>query len=95
MPASGVDESDFQRARIGGLRLAWSKAEPRDQEVGAAQPPLVLLHGFAGHRDDWIGVMQELARDRRVMRVISRAWPIRLRRDATSDYSHQLVHQPR
>ncbi len=28
MPASGVDESDFQRARIGGLRLAWSEAEP-------------------------------------------------------------------
>ncbi len=67
MPASGVDESAFRRARIGDLRLAWSEAEPASEEVGAAQPPLVLVHGFTGHRDDWIGVMPELARHRCVI----------------------------
>jgi pimeloyl-ACP methyl ester carboxylesterase len=67
MPASGVDESAFQRARIGELRLSWSEAEPPAEGVAAAQPPLVLVHGFTGHRDDWIGVMPELARHRRVV----------------------------
>jgi pimeloyl-ACP methyl ester carboxylesterase len=31
------------------------------------RPPLVLLHGFTGHRDDFVGVMPALARERRVI----------------------------
>jgi len=65
MPASGVDQSLPQRAEIGELELAWSELPCRGEvEEG---PPLVLVHGFTGHRDDFIGVMPELARGRRVI----------------------------
>ena len=61
-PLSGLDESEprFVDTREG--RLAWHEAGPHN-----TRPPLLLLHGFSGHRDDFIGVMPRLARDRRVL----------------------------
>jgi pimeloyl-ACP methyl ester carboxylesterase len=63
MPASGVDESTPRRARIDGAELAWIEASPTQ----TSEPPLVLIHGFTGHRDDFIGVLPELAQKRRVI----------------------------
>jgi 2-succinyl-6-hydroxy-2,4-cyclohexadiene-1-carboxylate synthase len=65
MPASGVDESRPHSAVIAGVQMAWSEracSGPVEQGL-----PLVLVHGFSGHRDDFIGVMPELARHRRVI----------------------------
>lgn len=47
-------------------RVAWIESGPN--EVGAAnEPPLVLIHGFTGHRDDFLGVLAQLAGPRRVI----------------------------
>lgn len=63
MPVSGQDESEPQRARIGEAEFAWIEASPEQ----TCEPPLVLIHGFTGHRDDFIGVVPELAQKRRVV----------------------------
>ena len=63
MPASGLGESEPLRARIGDADFAWIE----EGIARASQPPLVLVHGFTGHRDDFIGVAPELARKRRVI----------------------------
>jgi pimeloyl-ACP methyl ester carboxylesterase len=63
MPVSGIDESEPRRASLAGDPFAWI-------EAGADSPesvPLVLVHGFTGHRDDFIGVLPELARKRRTI----------------------------
>lgn len=65
MPASGLDESRAHSAVIAGIEMAWSELACSGPAVQA--PPLVLVHGFTGHRDDFIGVMPELARHRRVI----------------------------
>lgn len=61
-PRTGRDESTprFVETREG--RIAY-------HAVGEAThaPPLVLLHGFTGHRDDFIGVMPFLSDARRVL----------------------------
>jgi len=63
MPVSGLDESAPRRARIGGAEFAWIEASPGQ----TGEPPRVWIHGFTGHRDDFIGVVPELARKRRVI----------------------------
>ena len=63
MPVSGLDESEPQRARIGGAEFVWIEESPAE----SSEPPLVLIHGFTGHRDDFIGVVPELAQKRRVI----------------------------
>jgi pimeloyl-ACP methyl ester carboxylesterase len=68
MPASGVDESEFERARVGDVDMAWLEAGPVDPGA-APSPPLVLVHGFTGHRDDWIEVLPDLAAHRRTIAV--------------------------
>lgn len=63
MALSGLDESEPRRARIGGAEFAWIEASPAETR----EPPLVMVHGFTGHRDDFIGVLPELAKKRRVV----------------------------
>lgn len=46
---------------ISGVRWSWIEAGPRDGE------PLVLLHGFAGSKDNWILIAPLLARRYRVI----------------------------
>lgn len=61
---------EFARAAVGvvtreqviaGVRWSWLEAGPRDGE------PLVLLHGFAGNKDNWMLVAPLLARRYRVV----------------------------
>lgn len=66
MRASDGDAEPFRRVRVNGLELACSEAGPTDG-AGADAPPLVLVHGFTGHRDDWAGVLPALARRRRTI----------------------------
>lgn len=61
-PASGLDESEPRIVRTREGRVAWHEAGRSADGV-----PLVLVHGFSGHRDDWIGVLPALARRRRVI----------------------------
>lgn len=63
MALSGLDESEPRRVRIGGAEFAWIEASPAETR----EPPLVMVHGFTGHRDDFIGVLPELAKKRRVV----------------------------
>lgn len=60
---TGIDESLPERARIRGAEFAWIEASPPETR----EPPLLMIHGFTGHRDDFIGVLAELARKRRVI----------------------------
>lgn len=69
MPASGVDESVPQFATTSLGRVAWSEAGPSESTLGT--PALLLVHGFTGHRDDFIGVLPELARIGTRRRVIA------------------------
>jgi pimeloyl-ACP methyl ester carboxylesterase len=46
--------------RSGGVALVADS-------IGAGDPPLVLVHGYVGSRDDWTKVAPELARHRRVI----------------------------
>jgi pimeloyl-ACP methyl ester carboxylesterase len=60
MPVSGVDESVPKRATTSQGQVAWievTASDPAHMEV----TPLLLIHGFTGHRDDFIGVLPELA----------------------------------
>ncbi|MAG30813.1 MAG: hypothetical protein CL908_07990 [Deltaproteobacteria bacterium] len=69
MRARGVGQSIPVRAEIAGSSFAWldepSRAEPGGPYADA--PPLALVHGFTGHRDDFLGAAQELAARRRVI----------------------------
>jgi pimeloyl-ACP methyl ester carboxylesterase len=72
MPVSGVDESFPIGTKTSLGRVAWIEAEP----VGGAKDEgdataLVLVHGFTGHRDDFIGVLPELAQLGNGRRVIA------------------------
>jgi pimeloyl-ACP methyl ester carboxylesterase len=50
-----------ERRHIRGIELAY-------EDLGeGADPPLVLLHGFTGHRDDFAEVSRALAAERRVL----------------------------
>lgn len=69
MPVSGIDESEARRAAIGDAEFVWIE-EPSASEGSAGQssePPLVLVHGFTGHRDDFVEIAPELAKKRRVI----------------------------
>jgi pimeloyl-ACP methyl ester carboxylesterase len=89
MPASGLDQSEAHRAEIGGVELAWSElACSAPVEEG---PPLVLVHGFTGHRDDFIGVLPALARRRRVIAPDLRGHGDSHSSAATSDYTFEQV----
>ena len=66
MPVSRVDESAVQRVRVGADEFVWIDASA-SEEVSAIALPLVLVHGFTGHRDDFIEIVPELARKRRVL----------------------------
>lgn len=48
---------------LDGRTLAW------DEAGGGEAPPLLLVHGFAGGRDDFAGVLGALGEDRRVVAV--------------------------
>ncbi len=69
MPVSGIDESDPRRARLRGGEVVWidESAVTGAAAPAGREPPLVLIHGFTGHRDDFIEVAPELARRRRVI----------------------------
>lgn len=69
-PRTGRDESvpRFVETRAG--RFAYHEVG-RSGGAGDA-PPLLLLHGFSGHRDDFIGVMPFLADGRRVIALDQR-----------------------
>jgi len=91
MPASGLDESDFERVRIGDVDMAWIEAGPFEA-VAKATPPLVLVHGFTGHRDDWIDILPALASHRRTIAVDLRGHGDSESTSAISSYSfEQLV----
>jgi pimeloyl-ACP methyl ester carboxylesterase len=64
-PATGVDESVPLRIRVGDIEMAYLDQPAAD--ASSAEPPLVLIHGFTGHRDDFIGVVPFLAQRRRVL----------------------------
>lgn len=59
-PATGLDESEARRIETREGTVAW-------HEAGEGAPALVLLHGFSGHRDDFLGVLPALAERRRVL----------------------------
>ena len=59
-PATGLDESTPRFAATAEGRIAY-------HEEGEGEPALVCLHGFTGHRDDFIGVLPALGRGRRVL----------------------------
>jgi pimeloyl-ACP methyl ester carboxylesterase len=69
MPVSGVDESQARRARIGNAEFVWidQPASLRDSDPGPGEPPLMLVHGFTGHRDDFIEIAPDLAEKRRIL----------------------------
>ena len=75
-PRTGRDESvpRFVETRAG--RFAYHEVGPSggagDAPDARAAPPLLLLHGFSGHRDDFIGVMPFLADGRRVIALDQR-----------------------
>ncbi len=60
MPASGVDESTARVVATSQGRVSWIEAGP-PPGARATTPPLVLIHGFTGHRDDFIGVLEPLS----------------------------------
>ncbi|MFK7895891.1 MAG: alpha/beta fold hydrolase [Myxococcota bacterium] len=65
-PVTGIDRSVPLRVRVGGgFEVAYLDQPSADPETD--EPPLVLIHGFTGHRDDFIGVVPALARSRRVL----------------------------
>ncbi len=69
MPVSGNDESEPRRAHIGDGEFKWID-QPISSEAApqrADSPPLLLVHGFTGHRDDFIEIAPELAKRRRVI----------------------------
>jgi pimeloyl-ACP methyl ester carboxylesterase len=43
-----------RRVRAGAVEIAY-------EDVGAGEPPLVLVHGFTGFRQDFEGVLEDLA----------------------------------
>ena len=59
-PATGLDESTpcFVDTKEG--RAAY-------HEAGEGEPALVILHGFTGHRDDFVGILPSLGERRRVL----------------------------
>jgi pimeloyl-ACP methyl ester carboxylesterase len=61
MPARGFDESTARVVATSEGRVAWIEAGP---PAGASPetPPLVLIHGFTGHRDDFVGVLEPLSK---------------------------------
>ena len=60
MPASDLVESVPKRATTASGTVAWIEAGP-EEPADEKAPPLVLIHGFTGHRDDFIGVLPALA----------------------------------
>ena len=64
-PVTGVDESTPRYVRVGEIEMAYLDQPAGDPNSG--EPPLVLIHGFTGHRDDFIGVAPILAQRRRVL----------------------------
>jgi pimeloyl-ACP methyl ester carboxylesterase len=90
MPVSGIDESQYRVARIGDADLAWIEAGP--SEASSAALPLVLVHGFTGHRDDWIEVLPVLGEKRRTIAIDVRGHGDSRAIAEGSDYSfEQLV----
>lgn len=59
-PATGVDESTPRFVDTAEGRIAH-------HETGEGEPALVILHGFTGHRDDFIGILPSLGERRRVL----------------------------
>lgn len=62
---TGAEESTAQYVRVGQFEMAYHEEPCGDPQ--SEEPPLVLIHGFTGHRDDFIGVAPILARSRRVL----------------------------
>ncbi|HIF93882.1 MAG: alpha/beta hydrolase [Myxococcales bacterium] len=62
----GVDESEPCRDRVGESEFAWIDASAGEGTTPGALP-LVLIHGFTGHRDDFVEVIPGLAQKRRVL----------------------------
>jgi len=69
MLASGVNESTANVATTSRGRVAWIEAGPTEATEPAV--PLVLIHGFTGHREDFLGVLPELAKIGGGRRVIA------------------------
>ena len=67
MPVSGVDESEARRARIGDAEFGWIDESASLRGSGPGEPPLLLVHGFTGHRDDFIEIAPDLAEKRRII----------------------------
>lgn len=63
MPVSGVDESTPRFLQIGDAEFALIDSSPAETH----EPPCLMIHGFTGHRDDFIGVVPRLSRERRVI----------------------------
>lgn len=59
-PETGVDESTPCFVDTAEGRIAH-------HEAGEGEPALVILHGFTGHRDDFIGILPSLGERRRVL----------------------------
>lgn len=59
-PATGLDVSTPRFVETTEGRVAY-------HEAGEGEPALVLLHGFSGHRDDFLGILPALAEHRRVL----------------------------
>ncbi len=48
-------------------RVAWDDVEALCSEAGSGERPLVLIHGFTGHRDDFVEQIPNLALQGRVL----------------------------
>jgi 3-oxoadipate enol-lactonase/2-succinyl-6-hydroxy-2,4-cyclohexadiene-1-carboxylate synthase len=51
----------LERARLGDVTIAW------DEAGDVCAPALLVLHGFTGHRDDFVDLRRELSATRRVI----------------------------
>ncbi len=68
LPLCGVDRSEPRTCETRTGQVAWHEVD-RGERGGqpASPPPLLCLHGFTGHRDDFVGVAAALGRRRRVL----------------------------
>jgi 2-succinyl-6-hydroxy-2,4-cyclohexadiene-1-carboxylate synthase len=65
MPARDFPKDSVRRGTIEGGEFVWIDIASADPDSIA--PPLLLVHGFTGHRDDFDGVARVLAQHRRVI----------------------------
>ncbi|MBW2274284.1 MAG: alpha/beta fold hydrolase [Deltaproteobacteria bacterium] len=91
----------FQQRSVNGIDLAYVDHAPRQKAPRQKEPalltgdglPLVLVHGFTGHRDDFAGVLPALARHRRCLAPDLRGHGDSDRAADPSDYDFETLEE--